>query len=272
MLFGARKPYFSFAEKKKGGAPTDITIVTIPLLSDNYSWILHDGTSAVVVDPGLAEPVSRFLWRAKLNLSHILCTHHHTDHIGGVDELKHMYHSVVVGPDEPRMPFVSDRVRDEEERTILTEKMIVIATPGHTTSHMVYYFPAIRAVFTGDTLFSAGCGRMLEGTPAEMLRSLIKIAYLEDLASIYCGHEYTEENLLFATTVEPDNKDVWQRLSDVNFMHRRGIPTVPSSLTMERAINPFLRTGSPSLRKKLGMESATGIEVFAELRKRKDGF
>jgi hydroxyacylglutathione hydrolase len=244
----------------------------VPLLSDNYAWILHDGTSAVVVDPGQAEPVSRILSRAKLNLSHVLCTHHHTDHIGGVDELKRMYNASVIGPDDSRMPFVDDRVRDDDERSILTEKITVIATPGHTQTHVVYYFPSIRAVFTGDTMFSAGCGRLLEGTPADMLRSLIKIAYLEDDASIYPGHEYTEENLLFATTVEPDNKDVWQRLSDVNFMHRRGIPTVPSSLSMERAINPFLRTGNPSIRKKLGMESATGVEVFAELRRRKDGF
>ena len=268
----SRKPYFSFAEKRKAGSCTDITIVTIPLLSDNYAWILHDGTSATVVDPGQAEPVSRFLLRAKLTLSHVLCTHHHTDHIGGVEELKRMHSAAVIGPDDPRMPFVNDRVRDEEERSILTEKMTVIATPGHTSTHVVYYFPRIRAVFTGDTLFSAGCGRLLEGTPADMLRSLIKCAYLEDDASIYPGHEYTEENLFFATTVEPDNKDVWQRLSDVEFMQRRGIPTVPSSLAMERTINPFLRTGSPGLRKKLGMESATGIEVFAELRRRKDGF
>ncbi|HUI93677.1 MAG TPA: hydroxyacylglutathione hydrolase [Chitinivibrionales bacterium] len=246
--------------------------MTIPLLADNYAWILHDGTSAIVVDPGQAEPVVRFLGRAKISLTHILCSHHHTDHCAGVDELKRQYNPAVVGPDDERMPFVTDRVRDEQTRNILGQEMMVIATPGHTITHVVYYFPSIRAVFTGDTLFSAGCGRILEGTPSDMLQSLIKCAYLEDLASIYCGHEYTEENLLFATTVEPDNKDVWQRLSDVEFMARRGIPTVPSPLITERSINPFLRTGSPSLRKKLGMEKATAIEVFAELRKRKDGF
>jgi hydroxyacylglutathione hydrolase len=240
------------------------------LLSDNYAWILHDGTAAAVVDPGQADPISRFLRRSKLNLSHVLLTHHHADHCGGVDELKRMYNPAVIGPDDSRMPFVDDRVRDEDERSILTERMSVIATPGHTRTHVVFYFPGIRAVFTGDTLFSAGCGRLLEGTAADMLQSMIKLAYLD--ASIYCGHEYTEENLLFATTMEPDNKDVWQRLSEVSYMQRRGMATVPSTLVVERTINPFLRTGSPGIRKKLGMEKATGIEVFAELRKRKDGF
>jgi hydroxyacylglutathione hydrolase len=137
---------------------------------------------------------------------------------------------------------------------------------------VIFHFPNLRAIFTGDTLFCGGCGRILEGTPADMLQSLIKCIGVEDITSVYCGHEYTEENLLFATTVEPDNKDVWQRLADVKYLQRRNLPTVPSTIAVERATNPFLRTGSPELRKKLGMQSATGIDVFAELRKRKDRF
>ena len=258
--------------KTKGAEATEITIAILPMLSDNYAWVLHDGATAAVVDPGEAEPVLRFLWRAKLSLSHILLTHHHSDHCAGAAELKRMYGCAIIGPEDRLMPFVDAPVRDGEQRMVLSEEMDVIGTPGHTKTHMVYYFPNLRALFTGDTLFAAGCGRLFECSPADMLQSLIKVACMDDVTSIYCGHEYTEENLLFATTVDPDNKDVWQRLADVKYMQRRSMPTVPSTMTQERATNPFLRTGDPALRKKLGMETATGIEVFAELRRRKDRF
>lgn len=251
---------------------TEITIAILPTLSDNYAWVLHDGANAVVVDPGEAEPVLRFLWRAKLSLSHILLTHHHADHCGGAAELKRIYGCAIIGPEDRLLPFVDALVRDGEQRIVLAEEMNIIATPGHTKTHVVYYFPNLRALFTGDTLFAAGCGRLFECSPAEMLQSLIKCACMDDVTSIFCGHEYTEENLLFATTVDPDNKDVWQRLADVKYMQRRSMPTVPSTMAVERATNPFLRTGDPGLRKKLGMESATGIDVFAELRRRKDRF
>jgi hydroxyacylglutathione hydrolase len=242
------------------------------MLSDNYAWVLQDGTNAAVVDPGEAEPVLRYLWRENLSLSHVLVTHHHADHCAGVPELKRIYGCAITGPLDSRMIFVDAPVQDGEQRTILGEDMDALATPGHTKTHMVYHFPNLRALFTGDTLFAAGCGRLTEGTPAEMLESLIKCSCMDDVTSVYCGHEYTEENLLFATTVDPDNKDVWQRLADVKYMQRRSMPTVPTTLVVERLTNPFLRTGDPTLRKKLGMESATGIEVFAELRKRKDRF
>jgi hydroxyacylglutathione hydrolase len=242
------------------------------MLSDNYAWVLHDGASAVVIDPGEAEPVLRFLWKQKLGLSQVILTHHHADHCAGTGELARMHGCPVIGPNDSRMPLVNKPVCDGERLSVLGEEMDVIATPGHTASHLVYHFPSLRALFTGDTLFAAGCGRLLEGTPAEMLQSLIKVACMDDVTSVYCGHEYTEENLLFATTVDTDNKDVWQRLADVKYMQRRSIPTVPSTMVLERATNPFLRTGDPALRKKLKMETATGIEVFAELRRRKDKF
>lgn len=242
------------------------------MLSDNYAWVLHDGISAVVVDPGDPEPVLKFLWRGKLNLSGVLLTHHHGDHCAGVPELKRMYGCAITGPQDSRMHFVDIPVHDGDQRMVLTEEMNVIETPGHTKTSVVYFFPNLRALFTGDTLFSAGCGRLSESSPADMLQSLIKCASMDDVVSIYCGHEYTEENLLFATTVDTDNKDVWQRLKEVRSMKSSGVPTVPSTMAIERAINPFLRTGDPAIRKKLGMESATGIEVFAELRRRKDRF
>jgi hydroxyacylglutathione hydrolase len=251
---------------------TEIAIVLVPVLSNNYAWILHNGKFAAVVDPGDAEPVTRFVNRAGLTLTHVLVTHHHADHCAGAEELKNAHQCAVIGPDDIRIPYVNDAVRDGDKRSVLSERLEVIGTPGHTSTHVVYHFPSLRAMFTGDTLFCAGCGRMLEGTPAEMLLSLIRCMCVDDNTSVYCGHEYTEENLLFATTVEPENKEVWQRLADVKYMQRRGMPTVPSTIAVERATNPFLRTGSPGLRKKLGMESASGIEVFAELRRRKDSF
>ena len=250
----------------------EISIATVPMLSDNYCWILHQDQYAAAIDPGDAEPVLRFLSKNKLKLTHILCTHHHKDHCGGVIELKQNFNPVVIGPADLRMPFVTQRVSEGAECNVLSETATVIATPGHTATHVVYYFPKVRAIFTGDTLFSCGCGRLFEGTPAEMLQSLIKCAFLEDVTAVYCGHEYTEENLLFATTVDPNNKEIWQRLADVKYLTRRGLPTVPSNIGLEKSINPFLRTGSPEIRKKLGMEKASAIEVFAELRKRRDRF
>jgi hydroxyacylglutathione hydrolase len=251
---------------------TEITIAILPMLSDNYAWVLHNGTNAVVVDPGVAEPVVRFLRRTNLKLSHVLLTHHHSDHCGGVPELKHDYGCVIIGPKDDQMPFVDATVRDGEECTILSEKMEIIATPGHTKTHVVYHFPNLRAIFTGDTLFAAGCGRVIEGGAGDMLQSLIKVACMDDIVSVYCGHEYTEENLLFATTVDTDNKEVWQRLTEVKYLKRQKMPTVPSTLALERATNPFLRTGDPAIRKRLKMENAMGVEVFAELRRRKDKF
>jgi hydroxyacylglutathione hydrolase len=259
-------------KKKKGADFTEITIAILPMLSDNYAWVLHDGTHAAVVDPGAAEPVLAFLWREKLNLSQVILTHHHSDHCAGVPELKRIYGCAIIGPQDSRMPFVDAPVHDGDRRTVLSEEMDIIATPGHTKTHVIYHFPNLRALFTGDTLFCAGCGRLSECSPADMLQSLIKCACMDDVTSVYCGHEYTEENLLFATSVDTDNKEVWQRLTEVKSLKRSGIPTVPSTLAVERAVNPFLRTGDPGLRKKLKMESATGIEIFAELRRRKDRF
>jgi hydroxyacylglutathione hydrolase len=242
------------------------------MMADNYAWIMHDGHNAAVVDPGDAEPVLLFLRRTGLTLSHILVTHHHDDHCGGGEELKRAYGCPIMGPHDFRLPFVDDAVGDGDIRSILSERLEITATPGHTRSHIIFHAPNLRALFTGDTLLCGGCGRIFEGTAADMLQSLIKCVGFEDLTSVYCGHEYTEENLLFATTVEPDNKNVWHRLADVKFLQRRNMPTVPSTIALEGAVNPFLRTGSVNIRKTLKMEKASGIDVFAELRGRKDRF
>ncbi len=242
------------------------------MMADNYAWVLHNGAEAAAVDPGDSQVVQRFLGRYKLKLTHILITHHHADHCAGAVELKRAHGCRIIGPGDMGLPFVDDIARDEGVHSVLDESVEVIHTPGHTMTHVVYHFPALRALFTGDTLFGGGCGSVIEGTPADMLRSLIKCTGVEDITSVYCGHEYTEENLLFATTVETENKDLWQRLADVKYLQARNMPTVPSTILVERATNPFLRTGSPAIRKRLGMEDANGIAVFAELRQRKDNF
>jgi hydroxyacylglutathione hydrolase len=273
FAFPAPKALFFLAVTQRGPkTETEITIAILPAMADNYAWVLHNGAEAAVVDPGDDQIVQRFLTRNKLRLTHVLVTHHHADHCAGAVELKRAHGCRILGPDDMRIPFVDIVAQDEAVHKILGETMVVIHTPGHTMTHMVYHFPELRALFTGDTLFCGGCGRVLEGTPADMLRSLIKCTGVEDITSVYCGHEYTEENLLFATTVETENKDVWQRLADVKYFQVRNMPTVPSTIAVERLTNPFLRTGSPAIRKRLRMEGANAIEVFAELRNRKDNF
>jgi hydroxyacylglutathione hydrolase len=251
----------------------NIQITPIPLLSDNYAWAVHDGKSAAIIDPGEARPVVRFLEKNNLVLSHVLITHHHADHCGGAAALKREFTGcVIIGPEDERLKNCDDPVQGGEDRDILGLPIKVIAAPGHTKTHVLFYIPALKALFTGDTLFSAGCGRLFEGSALEMFQSFAKCTALGDDTLIYCGHEYTEENLKFALTVEPSNAAITDRLSEVKELRRRGQPSVPSTLIMEKAFNPFLRVKDPAIRKKLGMESAEDVEVFARLREMKDRF
>jgi hydroxyacylglutathione hydrolase len=251
----------------------DIRICAIPLLSDNYAWASHDGKSAAIIDPGEAGPVRRFLENNNLALSYVLITHHHADHCGGTAALKRKFTGcIVIGPDDARLSVVDDPVCGGEKRDVLGLPMKVIGAPGHTKTHILFYFPALQALFTGDTLFSAGCGRLFEGSALDMFQSLTKCATLGDDTLIYCGHEYTEENLKFALTVDPGNAEITARLSEVKDLRRQGQPSVPSTLLMEKAFNPFLRVKDLAVRKKLGMESAEDVEVFARLREMKDRF
>jgi hydroxyacylglutathione hydrolase len=251
----------------------NIQITPIPLLSDNYAWAVHDGKRAAIIDPGEAQPIERFLESNNLALSHVLITHHHADHCGGAGALKREFPgSIIIGPDDARLKSCDDPVRGGEERDVLGLQMKVISAPGHTKNHILFYFPALQALFTGDTLFSVGCGRLFEGSVLDMFQSLTKCAALSDDTLIYCGHEYTEENLKFALTVDPGNAALAARLSEVKELRRRGLPSVPSTLHMEKAFNPFLRVKEPAIRKKLGMESAEDVEVFARLREMKDRF
>ncbi|MGB7566597.1 MAG: hydroxyacylglutathione hydrolase [Chitinivibrionales bacterium] len=248
-------------------------IIPIPALSDNYAWLFHGDKSAVIVDPGEARPVERFLENNNLTLSHVLITHHHADHCGGAAALTREFAGcIMMGPDDARLKGCDDPVRGGEERDVLGLPMRVIGAPGHTKTHVLFYFPGLKALFTGDTLFSAGCGRLFEGSAADMYRSLTTCAALSDDTRIYCGHEYTEENLRFALTVDPGNVAITRRLSEVRNLLSRGLASVPSTILMEKTFNPFLRVNDPELRKKLGMGSAEDVDVFARLREMKDRF
>jgi hydroxyacylglutathione hydrolase len=251
---------------------SSIAIVPIPFLSDNYAWLMRSGTEAAVVDPGDAGPIRRYVREHSLHVSAILVTHHHGDHCGGVGELKNAYGCTVIGFKDRRMPFVDEVVENGDTRTILGISMRAMATPGHTLTHAVYFFPDLKALFTGDTLFGAGCGRLFEGTADQMLASLIACAATGDDVRVYAGHEYTEENLRFAQSVEPGNAAIPTRLLEVQKQLRSGQPSLPSLISVEKAVNPFLRTDSLLIRKQTTLSNASNVEVFAELRKRKDAY
>lgn len=250
-------------------------IISIPLLSDNYAWLLVDSATSdcAVVDPSEAEPVAATLKERGLQLRWILATHHHWDHTGGIDSLVAAFPGVEVvcsAVEAPSIPGAGRAVQDGETLKVAGSKAICMLVPGHTRGALAYYFPADEAVFTGDTMFLAGCGRLFEGTPAEMHASLSRIAALPRDTRVYCGHEYTEKNLRFALSVDPGNAAVEARLSEVRAMLGRGEPTVPAALAVERATNPFLRTAETVFQGLGGF--ADPVEVFAELRRRRNDF
>jgi hydroxyacylglutathione hydrolase len=252
----------------------------LPALGDNYIWTLAaDDGACLVVDPGEAGPVLRAADQG-LRPAAVLLTHHHADHIGGTDQLRERWPELqVFAPDDDRIPAATRRVSDGETLAVGAWRFQVIAIPGHTRSHVAFVSEDAAQggpVFCGDTLFSLGCGRMFEGTPPQMLASLDRLAALPGQAQVCCGHEYTVANAAFAGAVEPGNPAVARRAAQAAALRARGEPTVPSTLQDERAANPFLRVDEPEVRhsvaSRLGREPDDRVEVFAELRRWKDGF
>ena len=255
---------------------TQLRIEQIPVLSDNYVYLVHEPEAGVtgVVDPAVAGPVLDRLGAHGWKLDWILSTHHHADHTGGNLELKKATGCQIAGPkgDAARIPGI-DRGLVEGDRFRLGDAVAtVFETPGHTSGHISYWFADAKALFCADTLFSLGCGRLFEGTPEQMWRSLCKFAPLPDDAMVYCAHEYTQSNARFALSVDPDNPALQARAGEVDRLRAAGTPTVPSTLGAERAANPFLRPHDPAIRRRLGMKDADDVAVFAELRHRKDRF
>ena len=261
---------------------TPLELIPIPAFVDNYLWLLVRGDRAVVVDPGDAAPVETALAERGLRLDAILVTHHHPDHVGGLAKLLAGHSVPVYGPrqEEATIGHLDHLLDDGDEIEILGRRLQVIAVPGHTLGHIAYYAPASDLegpfLLCGDTLFSGGCGRLFEGTPTQMHTSLARLAALPGATQVYCTHEYTTSNLLFARAVEPDNEDLaeyWERVQTLRAEQR---PTLPSSLTLELRINPFLRTTQPAVRKAAEAHAGTALEddvaVFAQLRSWKDHF
>ena len=253
-----------------------LQIEQIPALSDNYVYLVHEPQAGItaVVDPAVAAPVLDRLGARGWKLDWILTTHHHSDHTGGNLELKEATGCQVVGAqsDAARIPGLDLGLAEDDRFRLGEAEAEILATPGHTSGHISYWFAGAGALFCADTLFSLGCGRLFEGTPAQMWRSLCKFAPLPDDALVYCGHEYTQANARFALSVDPDNPALQARAAEVDRLRAAGQPTVPSTLGAERAANPFLRPHDPAIRRRLGMADADDIAVFAELRKRKDHF
>jgi hydroxyacylglutathione hydrolase len=253
-----------------------LSITPLPAFSDNYLWLLARGASAAVVDPGDEEPVIRALDRLDLRLDAILVTHHHPDHVGGVTALKQRYQAAVYGPARESIPGRDHALRGGDGIEVLGTRFEVIDVPGHTAGHIAYYAPSEAVVFCGDTLFGCGCGRLFEGTPAQMLASLEALAALPVQTRVYCAHEYTLANIRFALAVEPGNSDLQARAAAAAAMRRRGEPTVPSTIGLEIATNPFMRCDVPAIRdaagrRKKGTEIAA-VTTFAALREWKNGF
>lgn len=214
-------------------------ILHIPAFKDNYIWLLVRNGRAAVVDPGDAAPVIARLEALRLQLETILITHHHDDHQGGVEELVARWHPRVFGPAAESITGCTDPLSGGEMIDVLGEAVVVLPVGGHTRGHLAYFVPG--ALFCGDTLFGAGCGRLFEGTPAQMSASLARLAALPDDTLVYCAHEYTEANLRFALTVEPANAALRARVERVTALRAAGLPSVPSTLGEEKATNPFLR-------------------------------
>jgi len=256
-----------------------MNLIALPAFTDNYIWMLHDGTRALVVDPGEAGPVEAALDALHLTLAAILVTHHHGDHVGGVDALRARLRGPVYGPRRERIPPPYEALDDGACIEVLGLDFEVIDVPGHTAGHIAYFHagPGSSApiLFCGDTLFSGGCGRLFEGTPEQMHASLSRLAALPGDTRVCCAHEYTLANLRFARAVEPGNDALDRYSAWCEATRARAEPTLPSSIARERAINPFLRCAEPEVQRSAaahGAASDAGSAVFAALRQWKNEF
>lgn len=235
-------------------------VIQIPVLNDNYIYLIHGGGKTAVVDPAVAESVLKELKKQGWNLDYIINTHHHWDHVGANLELKNKTNAKILGykGDKIRIPGIDIELTDDEMFNLCGEECKVMFVPGHTLGHIAYYFSQSGNLFCGDTLFSMGCGRLFEGTAEQMYNSLSKIKHLPVNTKIYCAHEYTEANARFARYIFPGNSNIEERYKVVHEMREADKSTIPVTLEMELKTNPFLLAGN--------------VEEFAKYRKMKDGF
>jgi len=257
-------------------ASSMLDIAQIPVLRDNYLYLVRDPTTETVaaIDPAVFDDTMRALDQRGWHLTHILNTHHHADHTGANLELKKATGCQIVGPraDAHRIPGIDVLVGDEDEVTLGGCVSKVFDVPGHTSGHICYWFADSNALFCGDTIFSIGCGRLFEGTPKQMWHSLKRLRSLPDDTLVFCAHEYTAANIAFAMTLEPEHPPLLQRAAEVKVLRAQNLPTVPSTIAKEKNANPFLRADDPRLQSAIDMAGAQPVEVFAEIRRRKDIF
>jgi len=253
-----------------------LEIELIPAFSDNYFFLLYDREDGVcgVVDPGDAAPVLDRLGERALTLTHILNTHHHSDHTGANLALKDKTGATIVGPraEAARIPGIETELGDGDTYAFGSHTAQIFDVPGHTAGHIAWWFEEEKAAFVGDTLFALGCGRLFEGSAAQMWASLSKLMALPDDTRVFCAHEYTQANARFAVTVEPHNEALLKRAAEIDAMRKQGLSTVPTTIGLERATNPFVRPQSADLQETLGLSGADPVAVFAETRARKDSF
>jgi hydroxyacylglutathione hydrolase len=255
-----------------------LTVLNVPAFQDNYLWVIHDGSHAVVVDPGDARPVLAALSAHGLSLHAILLTHHHADHVGGVPELLQHFPVPVYGPHGESIAQITHPLGEGDKLTIpeLELTLSVLEVPGHTRGHIAYFAAAQPWLFCGDTLFAGGCGRLFEGTPEQMVNSLGKLASLPDSTEVYCAHEYTLSNLRFALEVDPGNEELHTRYAVEQAKRDQGLPTIPTSIGLEKMSNPFLRFRRPEIAERLissgHLSSREPIAVFAALREWKNSY
>jgi hydroxyacylglutathione hydrolase len=251
-------------------------IEIIPCLNDNYSYLIHDEISntVAIVDPSEFIPCDTIISKNYKKLDFILNTHHHYDHVGGNEELKKKYNSKVLGfeNDKNRIPQIDTVLKDNQEFKIGTLNFTTIFIPGHTRGHVAFYFKKERVVFSGDTLFSLGCGRVFEGTYKQMFQSLNKLKNLPGETKVYCGHEYTFKNLEFCLKFNPNNDFLKKKKNDIKLSLKNKKPTIPSTIADEIKANIFFRVNDPDVKKAINLENSPDIEIFTKLRDLKDNF
>ena len=251
-------------------------IEIIPCLNDNYSYLMHDEISntVAIVDPSEFIPCDTIISKNYKKLDFILNTHHHYDHVGGNEELKKKYNSKVLGfeNDKNRIPQIDTVLKDNQEFKIGTLNFTTIFIPGHTRGHVAFYFKKERVVFSGDTLFSLGCGRVFEGTYKQMFQSLNKLKNLPGETKVYCGHEYTFKNLEFCLKFNPNNSLLKKKKNDIKLSLKNKKPTIPSTIADEIKTNIFFRVNDPDVKKAINLENSPDIEIFTKLRDLKDNF
>lgn len=250
-----------------------LDVITLPLLRDNYSYVIRDTSQGLVaiIDPSTAEEVLQLLKQKQWPLQFILNTHHHWDHTGGNRELKRHTGAKIVGY-EKRIPELDTLLSDSQTWSLGENQAQIIPIPGHTSAHVAYWFKQEELVFTGDTLFSLGCGRLFEGTTEQMWASLLKLRKLPDNTKIFCGHEYTEKNLEFALSIEPQNSELHRFKEELQTWRAQHQPSIPSTIAREKQLNPFLRADDPKMKETLKMSEAEAVQVFAKLREMKNRF